>query len=71
LFAYFEQLLQGLLSNQNGVVEEHSRFLRVIQESKDDLIKIGYNEFTFEYFYDVGIIYLHHFSVHIIQIGIH
>lgn len=57
LFAYLETLTTQL-SNENGdrtsSQQEYERFMRVIKQSKDELVAVGYDEFALETFYDVS-----------------
>jgi hypothetical protein len=36
-----------------AAIAEHTRFVTVITSSKDDLVAMGFNEITFEDFYEV------------------
>jgi ubiquitin thioesterase protein OTUB1 len=59
LFAYLETLL--ILNNSNDEKQkekaqlERLRFINVIKNSTNDLVKLGYSEITFESFSDVSI----------------
>lgn len=59
LFAYLEKIVVGMNSNSDLIVTksyvELQRFKGVIDNSKSDLISLGYDELSFETFYDMFI----------------
>ena len=58
LFAYLETLAFQLSStdgDRSSAQREYERFLKVIQQSKDELGAVGYDEFALETFYDVSL----------------
>jgi ubiquitin thioesterase protein OTUB1 len=61
LFSFLEEIVIGLRSPEPFCVtaqSEYRRFYDTILKSKEELIAIGYDEFTFEFFFDVR-----HFNV--------
>lgn len=55
LFSYLENLVilkENSIEGFDEAEKERQRFINVINESKNRLISLGYEEFTFEYFYD-------------------
>lgn len=60
LFGYLNTLLESLKSNDSALQlsaeAEYDRIKSKIQGSMEDLVAVGYSEFTIEVFYDVSII---------------
>lgn len=57
LFSYLEEIVIGLRCPEPLCVtarDEYQRFYDTILKSKEELIAIGYDEFTFEFFFDVS-----------------
>lgn len=75
LFSYLEEIINGLKSSEPICTKtrlEYQNFLDIIRKSKDELVSIGYDEFTFEIFYDVKIyiyIYIVSFRLFFLKIA--
>lgn len=58
LFSYLEEVVNGLKSAEPAIQSktqlEYQNFVEIIRKSKDELVAIGYDEFTFDIFYDVS-----------------
>jgi ubiquitin thioesterase protein OTUB1 len=53
LFGYVEALSSGLASGSLEARREHDRIINLVRSCPEELVAVGYDEFTFEIFHEV------------------
>jgi ubiquitin thioesterase protein OTUB1 len=58
LFGYVEALSRGLAAGSEEARREHERIINLVRSCPQDLVAVGYDEFTFEIFHEVKIAHI-------------